>query len=93
MPAAGGVRPASGSLKVVTTNVSGGWLRRNGVPYSDRTTLTEFFDRFPAGADEWLVVTTIVNDPRYLNQEFVTSSHFRREPDATRWAPAPCKPS
>jgi len=25
-----------------------GWLRRNGVPYSDRTTLTEFFDQFAA---------------------------------------------
>jgi hypothetical protein len=93
-PAGGqGGRPASGNLKVVTTNTSGGWLRRNGVPYSDRTTVTEFFDRFAAGADEWLVVTTVVNDPRYLTQEFVTSSHFRREPDAAKWDPTPCKPN
>jgi hypothetical protein len=90
---AGGGRAASGNLKVVTTNTNGGWLRRNGVPYSDRTTVTEYFDRFRAGADEWLVVTTVVNDPRYLTQDFVTSTHFRREPDAARWAPAPCKPS
>ena len=88
-----GGRPASGDLKVITTNTSGGWLRRNGVPYSDRTTVTEFFDRFPAGTDEWLVVTTIVNDSRYLTQEFVTSSHFRREMDTTKWDPVPCKPN
>ena len=85
--------PRFGNLKVVTTQLSGGWLRRNGVPYSEDTTMTEFFDRFaaPDGA-EWLIVTTIVNDPKYLAQEFVTSTHFRREPNAAKWDPAPCKP-
>ncbi len=55
--------------------------------------MTEFFDRFaaPDGA-EWLVVTTLVNDPKYLAQEFVTSTHFRREPNGSKWDPAPCKP-
>ena len=38
------------------------------------------------------VVTTVVNDPKYLAQEFVTSSHFRREPNAAKWDPTPCKP-
>jgi hypothetical protein len=94
-PAAAGAPPAPrfGNLKVVTTQLSGGWLRRNGVPYSEDTTMTEFFDRFaaPDGA-EWLVVTTIVADPKYLAQEFVTSTHFRREPTAAKWDPAPCKP-
>jgi hypothetical protein len=85
--------PRFGNLKVVTTQLSGGWLRRNGVPYSEDATMTEFFDRFaaPDGA-EWLVVTTIVSDPKYLAQEFVTSTHFRREPNAAKWDPAPCKP-
>ena len=41
-----GAPQVSGSLTVVTTNLSGGWLRRNGVPYSDKTTVTESFDRF-----------------------------------------------
>jgi len=83
-----------GNLKVVTTQLSGGWLRRNGVPYSEDTTMTEFFDRFAApDKAEWLVVTTIVNDPKYLAQEFVTSTHFRREPNATKWDPTPCKPN
>jgi hypothetical protein len=83
----------AGNLKVVTTNLSGGWLRRNGVPYSEQTTLTEYFDRFagPGGA-EWLVVTSVVSDPKYLTQEFVTSSHFRREPNGAKWDPKPCKP-
>ena len=30
---------------------------------------------------EWFVVTTVVDDPTYLARSFVTSSHFRREPD------------
>jgi hypothetical protein len=85
--------PPGGSLKVVTTNLSGGWLRRNGVPYSARATVTEYFDRFtgPDGA-EWFVVTTSVDDPEYLVTRFVTSSHFRRETDASKWNPRRCKP-
>lgn len=91
--AARGAPPAGGHLKVVTTNLSGGWLRRNGVPYSDQATVVEYFDRFPApGNTEWLVITTAVTDPKYLNQEFVTSTHFRREPDGSKWDPTTCKP-
>jgi hypothetical protein len=89
-----GQGPRTGSLKVVTTNLSGGWLRRNGVPYSDAATMTEYFDRFAVpGGDEWLVVTTVVSDPKYLAQEFVTSTHFKKEADgAKKWDPTPCKP-
>jgi hypothetical protein len=91
-----GVRGAppreGGSLHVVTTNLLPGWLRRNGVPYSARTTMTEHFDRFRApNGDEWLVVTSIVEDPEYLSGPFITSSHFRRETDESRWSPKPCK--
>jgi len=97
-PGGGAVGPITsargGDLKATTTNLSGGWLRRNGAPYSDSTTLTEYFDRFPApNGSEWLVVTTIVSDPRYLNQDFVTSTHFRKEADGAKWDPAPCKGS
>jgi hypothetical protein len=84
--------PPGGSLRVVTTNLSGGWLRRNGVPYSAKTTVTEFFDRFPVpDGSDWFVVTTQVVDPEYLLGRLVTSSHFRREPDASKWAPKPCR--
>ena len=92
----GGARggaPAGGNLKVVTTNLTAGWLRKNGVPYSDQATVIEYFDRFAAaGNSEWLVVTTAVTDPKYLNQEFVTSTHFRREPDGSKWDPTACRP-
>jgi len=85
---------AGGSLKVTTSNLRPGWLRRNGVPYSENATITEFFDRFPApNGDEWLVVTTTVTDPGYLNQDFVTSSHFKKEIDGSRWSPSPCRPT
>ena len=84
--------PPGGSLRVVTTNLSGGWLRRNGVPYSEKTTVTELFDRFPEpDGSGWSVVTTKVVDPEYLFGRLVTSSHFRREPDASKWAPKPCR--
>ena len=85
--------PVGGHLKVVTTHLSPAWLRRNGVPYSGQTTMTEYFDRFAApGGDQWLVITTAVTDPIYLSQEFVTSTHFRREPDRSKWDPSACKP-
>jgi hypothetical protein len=82
----------SGSLKVTTSMMSGGWLRKNGVPYSENAALTEYYDRFPApNGDEWLVVTTIVSDPKYLTQDFVTSTHFKKEPNGSKWAPSGCK--
>jgi hypothetical protein len=81
-----------GSLKVTTTNLLPGWLRRNGVPYSAQTTLTEYFDRFAApNGDEWLVVTAVVEDPVYLTSRYVTSSHFRREADDAGWNPSTCR--
>jgi hypothetical protein len=85
--------PAGGSLEVTTTQLLPGWVRRNGVPYSGDTKLTEHFDRFAApNGDEWLVVTSIVEDPQYWNGRFITSSHFRRETDRSKWNPQPCKP-
>jgi hypothetical protein len=72
--------------------MSGGWLRRNGVPYSEDAVLTEHFDRFAApNGDEWLVVTSIVSDPKYLTQDFVTSTHFKKEADGSKFSPMPCK--
>jgi hypothetical protein len=87
-----GAGSSGGSLKVVTTSLSGGWVRRNGVPYSEDTVLTEYFDRFAAAnGDEWLVVTTIVRDPRYWTGDFITSSHFRKERDGSKWDPTACR--
>ena len=89
-----GTPAPNGTLKVVTTNVSEGWLRRNGAPYSEKTTLTEYWDRmaFPNG-DEFLTVTIILNDPIYLTGEYTRSAHFKRELDASKWRPSPCRQS
>jgi hypothetical protein len=84
--------PPGGTIKVVTTNLQEGWLRTNGVAYSESTTLTEYWDRvtFPNG-DVWLTVTQIVNDPKYLTKEYVTSMHFKKEADGAKWKPSPCR--
>ena len=84
--------PPSYALKVVTTGLRAGYLRSNGVPYSDQATVTEYFDTFThRNAQEWLVVTTVVADPTYLQQPFITTTHFKREADGTRWRPTPCE--
>ena len=83
--------PRLGALKVVTTNLRAGYLRRNGVPYSEDAVVTEYFDRLRAYDTDWLTVLTVVEDPRYLNQPFITSTHFKREPDASKWMPTPCE--
>ena len=82
-----------GSLKVVTTNLRGGYLRKNGVPYSEEAVVTEYFDRLTEDTTDWLTVVTIVTDPKYLTQEFVTSTHFKREGETAKWMPAPCEQS
>jgi hypothetical protein len=80
-----------GSLRVVTTNLRSGYLRKNGVPYSDKATVTENFDVSPLpGGGRLLLVTTTVDDPVYLTGPYVTSPHFKKEPDGSRWDPTPC---
>jgi hypothetical protein len=83
--------PRIGTLKVVTRNLRAGYLRKNGVPYSEDTLVTEYFDRFSAYGSDWLTVLTNVDDPKYLSQQYLTSTHFKREPDASKWAPSPCE--
>ena len=88
----GGAPLRGGSLKVVTTRLKEGYLRKNGVPYSENTVLSEYFDRHTeTNGDEWFTVTTIVEDSKYLGQSFITSTHFKREADASKWYPTPCK--
>ena len=81
-----------GNVKVVTTNFREGYLRKNGVPYSEQATITEYIHRLPThpNGDEWLHVLTIVEDPRYLSQPFYTSTHFRLEPNDANFKPTPC---
>ena len=79
-------------LKVITTRLRAGYLRKNGIPYSSEATLEEHYDRFtePNG-DDWLVVDSIVRDPQYLTQPYVNSVAFKKLPDASGWDPTPCR--
>jgi hypothetical protein len=82
-----------GSLEVVTTNFREGYLRKNGVPYSESASITEYFHRLPEAPDGvvWLHVVTIVEDSRYLSEPFYTSAMFKREPNGAKWNPTECR--
>jgi len=81
-----------GDLRVVTTGFREGYLRKNGVPYSEQATITEYIHRLPThpNGDAWLHVITVVEDPRYLAQPFYTSTSFRLEPNDANFKPTPC---
>lgn len=79
-----------GSLQVNTNHLAAGYLRRNGIPYSDKATVTEYFDVIKEPEGDWIVVKTIVADPQYLAGRYITSTHFRKQPDATGWKPSAC---
>jgi hypothetical protein len=87
----GGRGGTDGAMKVETTNLKAGFLRKNGVPYSDNARLEEYYEVItePNGTP-LLVVTISTTDPMYLRQPFVISSHFRKEPDGSKWHPTPC---
>jgi hypothetical protein len=81
-----------GTLKVVTTDMQAGYLRLNGVPYSEKAVLTEYFDRYSGpNGQPWLTITSIVSDSVYLQLELVTSTDFKQEPDGTKWEPTSCE--
>jgi hypothetical protein len=83
--------PKHGNLKVVTTHMRTGYLRKNGVPYSADAVLTEYWDVYKEGnGDQWLVITSLVDDPKYLRMQYVTSPNFKKEPDGSKWDPTPC---
>ena len=87
----GGGPPIGGSLKVVTTRMKPGYLRRNGVPYGANAVLTEYFDRFDVpGGDALVVITTEVVDSEQVATPYWTSQQFKRESDTSRWTPTPC---
>lgn len=88
----GGSRGTSnGSLKVTTTHLEAGFLRKNGVPYSENANLTEYFDmvKEPNG-DPMMVVTIVTTDPMYLRQPFVISSQFKKQASDAGWNPTAC---
>ena len=86
-----GPRVAGGSLKVTTTHLKAGYLRKNGVPYSENTNLVEYYDLVnERNGDALMVVTIVVTDPMYLREPFIISSHFKKLPNDEGWKPTEC---
>jgi hypothetical protein len=83
--------PKTGTLKVITTNLLPGYLRKNGVPYDGKTIYTEYVNRLEGQQGEvYLSLTAMVDDPTYLTGPFVRTYEFKRLPDASGWEPTPC---
>lgn len=60
-------------LTVSTTHLKEGYLRRNGLPRSDRATLTEHWIR----NGDFLTIVTIIDDPIYLTEPFVRTTDYQ----------------
>jgi hypothetical protein len=91
-PGRGRGLPPTGQLRVVTTRMKGGLLRKNGAPYSDNARLEEIFETFtePNG-DTWMIVTSIVTDTTYLTQPYATTYGYKKIADRAGWDPTPCR--
>ncbi len=80
-----------GDLKVVTTHLRPGYLRKNGVPYGEKAKVTEYFDLFKEDdGTEYLVVETTVVDPENLRAPLITSSTFKKQKNSKGWDPEDC---
>ena len=82
------VGPRWGSLNVVTTNMSGGYLLSSRSSYSNNAVLTEYFTRHSDFGADYFTVTAMVQDGP---QTRVTSSTFKKEPNASKFSPGPCE--
>jgi hypothetical protein len=85
-----GAPPQTGQLVVTTTRMRPGYLRKNGVPYGANATLTEYFIRLVEEGQEYLAVTTMVEDPQYLVQTYIKTYQYKKQADAAGWNPTPC---
>lgn len=63
-------------LVVTTTHIKPMWHRRNGVPQSDQTRLTEFFTLH----GDVLTQVTYTDDPVYLTEPLVKTTNIRKNP-------------
>ena len=73
------------TLTVTTTHLKAGWIRRNGVPRSDRATLTEHWIRH----GDYLTLISIINDPVYLTEPFIRTTNWILDP-RQQITPYPC---
>src|SRR5579871_5112048 len=53
--------------------------------------MIEYFDRVEDDGASYLVLTSVVQDPTYLTEEYVTSYEYKLESDGSKWHPQPCE--
>ncbi len=75
-----------GILTVTTDHLKIGWIRRNGIPRSDRAVLTEHWIRH----GDYLTLVSIVNDPVYLTEPFIRTTDWVLDLQQ-QIAPYPCE--
>jgi hypothetical protein len=75
-------------LKVTTTHLKEGWIRRNGLPRSEGATLIEYFLRH----GDYLTLVTVVEDPVYLTEPLVRTSDWVMSP-GMQLSPYSCIPT
>ena len=73
-------------LTITTTHLKNGWIRRNGIPRSDRATVVEHLIRH----GNYLTVVVIIHDPVYLTEPFVRTTDFVYDA-RQEIAPYPCE--
>jgi cyclase len=67
------------TLKITTTHLKDGYLKRGGPQTSDMYSMTEFITRH----DDILTITTVVDDPVYQDEPYVQSTTYVYDPAAT----------
>src|SRR5665213_1627153 len=75
-------------LTVYTTHIKTGWLRRNGLPESDRATMVEHFIRH----GNYLTHVSIVTDPVYLTEPLIKSEDLEMDTSERASWLSPCEP-
>jgi hypothetical protein len=80
-----------GGMQVMTNHMLPGLLRKNGVPYSDKAQMSEYWEvNGEPDGDQWLTVTSELQDPEYLQTPFYFTSIFQKESNGSKWDPTPC---
>ncbi len=86
----GGAQPAR-YLRIATTDLLSGYLRKNGVPYGESASLLEYVDLYRESDGGAIIIwTAVVNDPVYLETPYIISSQFKKQAAGSTWDPTPC---
>jgi cyclase len=67
------------TLKITTTHLKDGYLKRGGPQTSDMLSMTEFLTRH----DEILTIVTVVDDPIYMDEPYIESTTYTYDTTST----------